>query len=359
MRTRGLGFRLMALVVVAVAAFAYIAFDVVRWRLGAQDFPVTVVLPRAGGIYSEAVVTYRGVTVGRVTALHLTPTDVKVELEITPGTRIPVDTSASVRELTAAGEQYLDLVPRTAAPPYLHAGSVIKDHVAVPVAVGTVLANTGSLLQSLNPADVQTIDQALATGFGGTGADLREIVVAGQTVIGALEQAEPATVQLIVGGQTVLGFLNATHGALSQFSQSLDQLSAQLKSSNSDIVALLANGAASTAQVSQLLSQYSGSFQGSIDNLATVGNVGEAQQQAMQALFEVLPVFAGRIGATANNGRINVQLYINSTSPVCTYPPGSLTEPTQATGAPNLGLSCPSPGPGLLVRGANNAPKPG
>jgi phospholipid/cholesterol/gamma-HCH transport system substrate-binding protein len=358
-RTRGLGLRLVTLVVVGLAAFAYITFDVVRWRVGAQDFPVTVVLPRAGGIYPEAVVTFRGVTVGRVTALHLTPAEVDVDLEVAPGTHIPADASASVRELTAAGEQYLDLVPRTGDPPYLHPGSVIRANVSVPVAVGTVLADTGSLLQSLDPADVRTIDQALATGLGGAGGDLREIVVAGQTVIGALEQSEPATVQLIVGGQTVLGFLDATNGALSQFSRSLDQLSAQLKASNSDIVALLANGVASAGQVNRLLSQYSGSFQGAIDNLATVGNVGDAQQQAMQALFQVLPVFAGRIGATASNGRINVQLYVNSTSPVCTYGSGQLSEPTQSTGAPDLGRGCANPAPGSLVRGASNAPRPG
>jgi phospholipid/cholesterol/gamma-HCH transport system substrate-binding protein len=356
-KPRQMVIRLTALLVVGVVAFAFIAFDVVQWRLGAQDYEVTVVLPRAGGIYPEAVVAYRGVTVGTVTALHLMAHQVDVEMAISPGTRIPIDSSAAVRELTAAGEQYLDLVPNSPGAPYLRNGDVIRNDVTVPVTVGAVLSDTGSLLRSLNGKDIQTINQALATGFGGTGGSLRSIVVAGQNAIQALEQAEPSTVQLIVDGRTVLTYLDATNNDLAQFSQGLDSLTNQIKNSNSDIVALLGNGVAAQNQVSALLNQDAGTFQSLTDNLATVGNVGESQQQAMQALFQVLPVFAQRIGTTASNGKINVELYFNTNNPVCTYVPGSsMPSPTQATGAPDLNRTCSSPAAGTLERGAGDAP---
>lgn len=343
-----------ALLVVGALAFAFIAFGVVQWRVGVQNFKVTVMLPRAGGIYSEALVDYRGVSVGKVTGVDLHPGGVAVQLSIKPGTRIPADSSASVRELTAAGEQYMDLVPGAARPPYLHNGSVIRSG-SVPVTVGTVLSDTGSLLASLNAKDIQTINQALATGFYGTGGDLRNIIVAGQNSIHALEQAEPSTVQLIVSGETVLKYLNATNGEFATFARGLDELTTQIRNSNGDINKLLTNGVSSQQQVSKLLSRYSGSFQNLSNNLATVGNVGNSQQPALKALFQVLPVFARRIGATTSGGHINVELYFNNRSPVCTYIPASqMPSPTQASAQAPLGRTCGSGG--SMVRGAANVP---
>ena len=354
--TRSLAVRMFALVAVVAVSFWYIAFEVAGWRLGAQDFHVQVMMARAGGIYTEADVTYRGVSVGRVDSLHPGPDGVTVSIELHPGTKIPLDSTAQVRELSAAGEQYLDLVPKTASPPYLTAGSVIPEtSTATPVPISQVLYDTSSLLNSLNGKDISTVTNELAKGFGGTGSDLRNIVVAAQNLVSALQQAEPLTVTLIDSGNTVLRTLDATNRSFGTFASSLDSLSGQLRASNSDIVALLANGIGTEKQVSKLLDQYSGTFVSALRNVGAVGKVTLAQLPAMQALFEALPVFAGRIGAVVHGGTLHVELTYNTSSPVCPYVSGSQTAlPTQKTGAPDLNRDCASSG--LLVRGADNAP---
>src|SRR5580700_371344 len=98
--------RMVALAVVIVVGVYYIAFDVMQYRVAAQPFPVTVLMPSAGGLYTGADVTYRGVQVGTVTALDLNPGDVAVKIGIDAGQQIPDNGRVRVKELSALGEQY-------------------------------------------------------------------------------------------------------------------------------------------------------------------------------------------------------------------------------------------------------------
>lgn len=345
--------RIGALVVLFLLGVWYIAFDVAGRSIVHQPYTVTVQLPVAGGIYPAAEVTYRGVTVGRVTSLRLQAKGVAVRLSIDSGTKIPADSAPAVRQLTAAGEQYLDLVPKATGAPYLKGGSVLQGGAdSVPVSVGQVLSDTGSLLNSLNTGDLATVDQTLATGFANAGDNLRNIIVGGQAVTMALAEAEPATVTLLTSGRSVLQTLNATNGDFAQFTASLNQLTGQLDRSNGDLVQLFASGSAASKAASQLLTQSGSSLAQLIDNLATASSAGASQTAAMQTLFATLPVFAGRISSVARNGSLNVELYINSSSPVCDYEGAPVTSPTAGASPLFLTGQCTSSAPNLLQRGA-------
>ena len=105
--------RMIALAVVIVVGVYYIVFNIMQYHITSQPFPVTVVMPTAGGLYTGADVTYRGVQVGTVTALDLQPGNVAVKLAIQAGQQIPDNGPVRVKELSALGEQYLDLQPTT------------------------------------------------------------------------------------------------------------------------------------------------------------------------------------------------------------------------------------------------------
>src|ERR1700689_4342595 len=83
--SRSLVPRMVALVVVIVVGVYYIVFDVMQYRVTSQPFSVTVLMPGAGGLYSGADVTYRGVQVGTVSALNLHPGNVAVTLDVEAG----------------------------------------------------------------------------------------------------------------------------------------------------------------------------------------------------------------------------------------------------------------------------------
>lgn len=362
MNRSGILWRMALLVAVFLAALFYILVDVIGVNPGAQPFTVAVELPTGGGLYPGSYVTYRGVDVGRVANLALRRTDVVATLSVNAGTRVPTDVTASVRDLSAVGEQYIDLVPPpgTTGHHLLHSGSVIPpSQVRTPVSIGKVLQDLGSLAAGISPTDVNAIATALGSGFTGSGQDLRNITVTGQQLITALAAAEPATLTLIAQAAPLLRTVIGTNSNLSSFASGIDQLTAQLQASDGNLSALFTNGAAFAEDLNPLLQQDGAAVTSLLQSGAILANTTAAAQPAVQAFMQAIPAFAGAVAHVASGGAVGVEIRYNTQEPVCPYISGSqTTEPTQPTGAAALGRSCQSAAPGLLVRGANNAPHP-
>jgi phospholipid/cholesterol/gamma-HCH transport system substrate-binding protein len=366
-------YRLVALAVVAILGVYYIAFDAVGVHLWSSPYTIKVQLPSAGGIYSHAAVTYRGVEVGKVTALHLHPTNVVVDLAINNGVKLPSNVQASVKELTAAAEQYMDLVPpspsgtstvatgRAAVPAagvtYLKPGAVITGG-TVPTSVGTLLNTLDNLVNSVHATDLNTISTSLAQGLQGAGEDLRSIITDSRTLLQALNQAVPGTIQAVDAGHTVLQSLANTGENLQTFSAGLYSLSTTIKQSNSDLIALLQNGSVGSGSLDTLLSDTDAATVGTINGLSATAGLANARQGAVQAFFQVLPVVASNAALTVSGGNARFELTFNDKNTVCPYT-SAMAEPTSLVSTLSLTRNCSMTAPDLLQRGADTAPTPG
>ncbi|MEV0581538.1 MlaD family protein [Nonomuraea sp. NPDC050310] len=192
--------KLLLLALVTVAAGAYTAVEYAE--LVPRGYRVGVELAEAGGLYERAEVTYRGVPVGRVEALEVTADGVRATLRL----EAPVP-KAGVRAVVAnrsgVGEQYLDLQPTGAAPPYLEEGAVIgRERTRLPVSTAKLLGDAEALLASVDPHDVGTVVTELERAIGGP--ELRRLIEAGSEVVDAAAEVAPETVALIRDGETVL-----------------------------------------------------------------------------------------------------------------------------------------------------------
>lgn len=90
--------------------------------LGIGKYEVKLQLPSSGGLYRFSNVTYRGVEVGKVTDVRVTPTGAEATMSLDTSPKIPIDLQAEVRSVSAVGEQYVDLRPRTDSGPYSRTG---------------------------------------------------------------------------------------------------------------------------------------------------------------------------------------------------------------------------------------------
>lgn len=355
---RSMAARLVALLVVAVLGVYYIAFDAVGIHLWGGPYKISVVLPAAGGIYQDASVTYRGVEVGKVSAVNLRPHDVLVDLAINKGTKIPTNAKASVKELTAAAEQYMDLVPAGPDASSLKAGAVIDTDTSVPVTVGTLLNSLNTLVNSVHAADLNTISTAFAQGLANAGPDLRSIIVNGRTLLQALVDETQPTATIITSGNTVLNTFNQTAPDLQTFASGLNQISQQFQQSNSDLQALLHNGTTAAAALNQLLTDTQSGTVNFIDGLSATVGLANARQGAVQATFALLPVVAQDLAETVQGGTAHFELAFNTKNTVCPYT-SSMLAPTTLVAAADLGRTCDTTAPDLLQRGASSAPTPG
>jgi phospholipid/cholesterol/gamma-HCH transport system substrate-binding protein len=350
--------RMIALALVIVIGVYYIVFDVLQIRVTSQPFSVSVVMPTAGGLYSGADVTYRGVQVGRVVTLDLSRTEVTAKLDIYPGERIPDNGSVRVKELSALGEQYIDFQPSSTSGPILKGGSVIPaNRVVLPVQIGTALIDLGTLLKSINPTDLHTFESFLASAFIGTGPDLRTIIVTGQKLFDALVAAQPETVNLVVDGRTDLKTLEATDGDLATFSAGLASLTGQLRDSNSDIQALIDNSHAAEQQLNPFLESNNAAIEATIADLAIDAKVSDQNNSGVRAIFELLPIVSDDLAAVVSGGQVHGVLDINTSDTVCPYILGSqMPLPTQSVTSAPLTNTCSSSAPDMLQRGANSNP---
>jgi phospholipid/cholesterol/gamma-HCH transport system substrate-binding protein len=356
--SRSLVPRMVALVLVIILGVYYIAFDVLRFNITSQPLGVTVLMPTAGGLYTGADVTYRGVQVGTVNALDLSASHVAVKISISASQHIPDNGSVDVKELSALGEQYLDLEPSSGSGPYLRNGTIIPaSRVVLPTSIGTALIDLGRLLKSINPANLQTFESFLTTAFIGTGPGLRTIVVTGQQLFNALVAAQPETVNLVVDGRTDLKTLQATDGDLATFTEGLASLTAQLRNSNSDLRALIDNGQAAEQQLNPFLQANSADLEAVIANLATDAKVSDTFQPEVHAIFELLPVVSDDLAAVAAGGQVHGVLDINTAATVCPYILGSqMPGPTEKVTNPPLANTCSSTAPDMLQQGAGSTP---
>src|SRR6201993_930885 len=141
--------------------------------LGIGRMTVTLELPATGGLYRFSNVTYRGVQVGKVTAVALTANGAKATLSLGTSPKIPADLQAKVLSVSAVGEQYVDLLPRTDSAPYLRNGSVIAMHdTTIPQAVGPMLDQVNALVKSLPKNKISQLLDESFQAFNGAGYDL-------------------------------------------------------------------------------------------------------------------------------------------------------------------------------------------
>ncbi|WP_261674979.1 MCE family protein [Streptomyces lusitanus] len=357
----------LAFLLVAVLALSYLGIryaDLGRHVGVADHYTVDVRLPRTGGLFTHADVTYRGVSVGRVGPVRLTDDGVVAELRIKKSApRIPADTKAVVAALSAVGEQYIDLRPESDGSPYLTDGARIDQaDTQVPAPVTDVLASVDDLVRSVPQDDLRTVVDELGEAFEGHGDDLQVLLDSGSDFVEAADRALPSTVLLINDGETVLRTQAQEGAAIRGFARGAEELARALKGSDADLRRLLAVTPEAATQVSGVLRDLDPSLGVVLANLLTTAEVAVTRQRGIEELLVTYPAVVSAGSTAVDGGKLNIGMAVTFFDPLpCTAGYGATryrngldlgTAPPLNTGA---GCTAP-PSTGKNVRGAANAP---
>ncbi|MBP2476120.1 phospholipid/cholesterol/gamma-HCH transport system substrate-binding protein [Crossiella equi] len=365
MITRRVRVQIIAFVVIALLGVSFVGarYAGLDRLFGARGYVVTMRLADSGGIFTNAEVAYRGVTVGRVGQLRLTATGLEVDLDIDSDTRIPADTKAVVTNRSAVGEQYVDLRPNTDAGPYLAGGSVISvDRTATPPPVETLLANLDGLTTSVPLDSLRTVVNELGTAFDGAGPQLQRLLDTTSVFTKDAVKNLPGTLELLRNARTVLGTQNQQGSSITSFSKDLRLLAAQLGKSDGDLRAVIDNGPKAAGQLSALLRESGQGISELTANLLTTVDVALPRKDGLEQAMVTYPlVVGGAFTVAPGDGTAHFGLAINLFDPPpCTKGyettnrrPGNATGPVVL----NTRAYCAEgPGSPVDVRGAQNAP---
>lgn len=153
--TRFVRIQLIIFSIVTVIAMVAMALFYIRIpsMFGVGSYRVQLNMETSGGLYQNANVSYRGVYVGKVDSVKLTDDGVAATLVIDNGTDIPASAVASVRSVSAIGEQFVEFTPNKNPPAdaptgYLHDGTEVTVS-EVPVEISTMLDQADAMLQEI------------------------------------------------------------------------------------------------------------------------------------------------------------------------------------------------------------------
>lgn len=369
MITLGTRLKNLAFLVLGVVCLSFIALnyaDLGRYAGLSGTYTVQVDLAQAGGLLTNADVTYRGVSVGRVGPLRLTADGVRADLRLKDSApRIPASVQAVVAGRSAVGEQYLDLRPSTDAGPYLKEGSL------VPRAATTLPAPVTDLLVSLNdfaasvPLDaLRTVVEELGLAFAGQGPDLQALLDHGGEFVAAANEHSAQTIGLIESGEQVLRTQNQEADALKDFAKGARLLAAQLRESDPDLRRLIATAPGAAAEAGGLVRDLEPGLGPLLAHLLTTSDVLATRRPALRELLARAPAAVSVGSSVVQDGRLNLSMVTTFFNPPpCTRGYGGtvyrngldLTE-IDLNAAARCALPVSS---GVNVRGSAHAPKGG
>jgi len=365
--TAGVKTQLIAFAALTAVGISYVGarYAGLADAISPSGYTVRADFADSGGIFSGAEVTYRGVPVGRVSALQLASAGgVSVQLHIDGAPPIPSDTLAVVANRSAVGEQYVDLQPRINDGPYLHNGSTIaRRDTRTPLPTTTLILSLDRLVNSVGKQDLRTTVDELGKSFAGTGPDLTRLVDSGNALIESANAALPQTISLIDNSRTVLKTQTDEGSAITSFSRNLAALTDQLKNSDKNIRGVLDGGSSAAGATDALLRANSGALPVLLGNLISGGQVTQARLPGVeQALVTFPAVVAGSFTVTPGDGSAHFGMVLNASNPP-TCRQGYNTQwrdPSDTSARPaNTGARCTLPrGSQSSVRGAQNAPRP-
>jgi virulence factor Mce-like protein len=361
------------LIIFTIASVVGIAVMVVVYMqaptlLGIGRITVKLELPRTGGLYQFSNVTYRGVQLGKVTEVVPTRTGAVATLSLESNPKVPVDLQARVLSVSAVGEQYVDLVPRTDSGPYLQDGSVIPAKNAVlPQAIGPMLDQTNQLLKSIPTDRLTDLLSNAYKGLNGAGDDLTTLNDSASKLAADFSATADQTRTLVEDSRPLLDGQVASTDAIRTWAQSLAGITGQLDTNDPQWRGILANGPGAADEATALLNQVKPTLPVLLASLTTLGQVGVTYNKSLEQLLVLLPPYIGSIqavGSPLNNptgmtlGDFTLTI---SDPPACTVgflPPSSWRSPEDTTDADTPdGLYCklPQDSP-IAVRGARNYP---
>jgi phospholipid/cholesterol/gamma-HCH transport system substrate-binding protein len=245
--------------------------------VGIGAYNVTANFAAGGGLYENANVTYRGVTIGRVESVGLSKDGVVADMRLNSDTPIPQNVTATVKSVSAVGEQYVDLVPPAdPANALLRDGSNIGvDHTAIGQDIAGLLTQADNLVNSVGDSRIQDLLRETFKAFNGSGPELS---------------------RLIQSSRQLIDEANANYG---QTTQLIDQVGPFLDSQirSADDIKSLADGLARfTAEAAKADPQLRNVLQ-------TVPGATEAANTTFDGIRPTFPMLAANL---ANFGRIGV-----------------------------------------------------
>ncbi|WP_072687006.1 MCE family protein [Rhodococcus marinonascens] len=371
--TRFVRIQLILFSILTVIGLTVMSIQYVRvpMLLGIGRYEVSVELPSTGGLYPNANVAYRGTNVGVVEEVTLTGNGVDARMSLDSNYKIPADVDATVKSVSAIGEQYVDLIPRVdgadADGLQLADGDVIPvDRASIPQDVGEMLDQADVLLASISDTRLQTVIDEAFTAFNGSGPDLRRLIDSARLFVEEADANADATKDLIDQIDPLLDTQIVSSDAIRSWTRDLTTFTDQLRASDPNLRSVLAKAPGAAQETTQLFQDLQPTLPILLRNLVSVAQVGVIYNKSIEQVLVIYPPLTAALVTAATGGPVEdgaiVDFALQLTDPpACTtgFLPADQRrsgDQTDPIATPNNLYCKAAPDDPSVVRGARNLP---
>ncbi|OBA84414.1 mammalian cell entry protein [Mycobacterium sp. 1164966.3] len=332
---------IFALVTVITLTIMIIFYLRLPATFGLGTYAVSADFVAGGGLYKNANVTYRGVEVGRVESVGLNPNGVTAEMRLNSGTPIPSNVTATVKSVSAIGEQYIDLVPpANPSPGKLRNGFRIeRQNTRIGQDVADLLAKAETLVNSLGNAKLRELLHQTFLATNGSGPELARLVESARLLVDEANADYPQVSQLIDQVDPFLQAQIRAGGDIKSLADGLARFTAELRRADSQLRDTLATAPGAIDEANTAFSGIRPSFPALAASLANLGRVGVIYHKSIEQLLVVLPALFAAIttaagGAPQDEGaKLDFKLDLNDPPPCAVgfVPPPLMRTPADET----------------------------
>jgi phospholipid/cholesterol/gamma-HCH transport system substrate-binding protein len=332
--------------------------------VGIGQYTLKADLPASGGLYRTANVTYRGITIGKVTDIQPTENGAQATISIDNRYKIPADAAANVHSVSAIGEQYLDLVSDGKSRQYLSDGQTITKS-TVPSEIGPALDAANRGLAVLPKEKISSLLDETAQAVGGLGPALQRLVDSTQAVVGDFKTNIQDVDDIIQNSTPILDSQVKSSDAIERWARNLNTIAAQSAEQDKALRSGLRQAAPTAEQLNKVFGDVRESLPQTLANLEIVLDMLKRYHNGVQQLLVILPQGGAIVQTTTapfkNNVPLDFALSLNVPPPCFTgfLPASEWRSPADTTTAElPSGTYCkiPQDTPANAVRGSHNIP---
>lgn len=347
-----------ALVLTFVVAAAYLFLGALQVNPLGSSYRVTVALPASAGLLPNQNVTMRGVPIGKVERLDITPAGVNAVVTVDSTVAVPAASEVRVSGLSPAGEQYIDFVADSDAGPYLGDGSVVsQENSTIPVSLADLLANADGALRQVDPAKLELIKKELSMSEAGP-QKLADIIDGGTFLLSTLDSVLPETSTMLRTSRVVLTLAADKNAGVEVASANLDETFQGVNRMREGFRRLTERTPGTLTSVDNLFADNSETMVQLLGSLTTTSQLLYLRVPALHALFpDYRTSVLDAIGSVMHDNGLwaTGDIYPRYT---CEYGTPRRAPSSADYPEPYMYTYCRDDHPGVLVRGAKNAPRP-
>ncbi len=347
-----------ALVLTFVVAAAYLFLGALQVNPLGSSYRVTVALPASAGLLPNQNVTMRGVPIGKVERLDITPAGVNAVVTVDSTVAVPAASEVRVSGLSPAGEQYIDFVADSDAGPYLGDGSVVsQENSTIPVSLADLLANADGALRQVDPAKLELIKKELSMSEAGP-QKLADIIDGGTFLLSTLDSVLPETSTMLRTSRVVLTLAADKNAGIEVASANLDETFQGVNRMREGFRRLTERTPGTLTSVDNLFADNSETMVQLLGSLTTTSQLLYLRVPALHALFpDYRTSVLDAIGSVMHDNGLwaTGDIYPRYT---CEYGTPRTAPSSADYPEPYMYTYCRDDHPGVLVRGAKNAPRP-